>query len=87
MYDKELMPVVDDLYLQDQSMINFKTEDQHRTNAVFEAFCEKIEDAMENIIKSSAKGLVKLDESKILVGDLDEFQEIPDDDDEQRNMF
>jgi hypothetical protein len=73
MYDKELMPVVDDLYLQDQTMINFKTEDQRRTNAVFDAFCDKIEDAMENIVKNSAKGLVKLDESKILVGDLDEF--------------
>ncbi len=73
MYDKELMPVVDDLYLQDQSMINFKTEDQHRTNAVFDAFCENIESAMESIVKSSATGLVKLDESKILVGDLEEF--------------
>lgn len=54
-------------------MINFKTEDQQRTNAVFDAFCDKIEDAMESIIKSSVTGLVKLDESKILVGDLDEF--------------
>jgi len=54
-------------------MINFKTEDQHRTNAVFDAFCINVESAMDNIIRSNASGLVKLDESKILVGDLEEF--------------
>ena len=86
MYDKELMPVVDDLYLQDQSMINFKTEDQHRTNAVFDAFCNNVEQAMENIARNSASGHVKLDESKILVGDLEEFQEICDDEEEYRNI-
>jgi hypothetical protein len=54
-------------------MIHFKTEDQHRTNAVFEAFCNNIESAMESITKNSASSHVKLDESKILVGDLEEF--------------
>ena len=82
MYDKELMPVVEDLYLQDQGLVHLKTEDQHRTNAVFDAFCSNIESAMESISKTNATGIVKLDESKILVGNLEEFQEICDDEDE-----
>lgn len=86
MYDKDLMPVVDDLYLQDQSLLNFKTEDQHRTNAIFDAFCGNIESAMDNIIQNSVTDKVKFDESKILVGDLEEFQEIFDDDEQFRGL-
>jgi hypothetical protein len=47
MYDKELMPVVDDLYLQDQSMVMpCKSEDQQRINAVFDPFVAQIEACM-----------------------------------------
>lgn len=51
MYDKELMPVVDDLYLNDQSMVllSMKQEGvQEELNNIFDPFIEQIENSLCN---------------------------------------
>ena len=54
MYDKELMPVVDDLYLNDQSMclLSMKQEGrQEELNNIFESFIEEIENSINSIVQ------------------------------------
>jgi len=49
MYDKELMPVVDDLYLNDQSMVllSMKQEGrQEELNGIFEDYINQIENSL-----------------------------------------
>ena len=46
MYDKELMPVVDELYLNDQSMtlLSMKQEGKHdELNSIFSSFIDQVE--------------------------------------------
>ena len=61
------MPVVDDLYLQDQSVLLLKTEGQTEANAIFGPFIDAIEQSVAACAAETALDL-KTDESKLLLG-------------------
>jgi len=74
LYDKELMPVVSDLYIaQDQSFSMLKNEDNQAFNTVFDPFISQVESCFKEIMESEPTNL-KLDDSKILVGDITHYE-------------
>lgn len=75
MYDKELMPVVDELYLNDQSMclLSMKQEGrQEELNNIFESFIEEIENSISAILQQRYQinqiSKSELDQTHLLIG-------------------
>ena len=93
MYDKDLMPVVDELYLNDQShqLLSMKQDGkQSELHAVFESFIEDVETSIcqimgdpefcdPNAMAIKGQADVKMESSKALLGqDFEEEQEVLD---------
>lgn len=88
MYDKELMPVVDDLYLADQSMVllSMKQEGkQEELNEIFDAFIQQIENSLSELPSHTVMD-VKQDNYMLPLEaiNIDEEEEIIQDEEEER---
>ncbi len=85
MYDKELMPLVDDLYLNDQSMqlLQMKQEGrQEEINDIFESFVSQNEDQLGMAALQEKTDSVKHEPYFGFVGGVEDEEITQDDDDE-----
>jgi ERCC4-type nuclease len=87
MYDKELMPVVDDLYLNDQSMVllSMKQEGrQEELNGIFEDYINQIENSLSTRVQSHYEIPVKQDYCLLpFNANADEEEDLIQDEDEE----